>query len=204
VLKSLIPSSFTGRLLLAVSLAFSAGVYGLRLVLLNDTMGMGELACCLALCLVPWPVLGYFLLTATYGLQYGGHAAPMIVLVVGIILALVLPTSPPYDTQRIFQTHRQQYEQLVDLARKGQLEHSAGCTYSSTFAAPKNYVKFSKYCIKVDHEPSFSVQFAPIIYNENIVYIDDPSRIQDVYGCDSSESTIQQLDSNWFYCWDRR
>ncbi len=146
------------------------------------------------------------MLTVIYGLKHGGHAAPLLVLVVGILIALLLPTPPQYYREpRIFQTHRKEYEALVDLARKGQLQHSADCVYDRTFVAPANYAKLSTYCIKVDREPFFSTQFAPIIYDKNIVYTDDPARIKEVFGCNfGAESLIQQLDTNWFYCWDRR
>lgn len=194
----LIPSSFAGRLLLAASLAIAAGMYGLRLLVsaVLDSATIVFLACCL----LPLPTLAFLALTARHGLQAGGHPAPLIALVLGLLLAIILPAPPPMNEPRFFATQRGEYEQLVNLARGQRLAHSRMCAGGRAFAAPPEYEQLSKYCIKVDSEPIFSVQFSPLHYERLIVYIDDPARIAEVFGCDDPDGQIQQLEENWFFC----
>jgi hypothetical protein len=198
VLKSFIPSSYSGRLLLVASLVIAGAVYGLRL--LATRMADPAIIFCVLTCLLPLPAVAFFLITVMHGFQAGGHPAPMIVLVLGLLLAIVLPTPPPYTEQRFFTSHRSEYAQLVELARNHNLEHSTRCVYDNLFEAPADYAKLSNDCLDVDYEPFFSVRFAPRSYDQIIVYSADPARIHEVYGYHHADSLIEKLDENWFYC----
>jgi hypothetical protein len=89
-MKLLIPDSLEGRLLLGVSLVAAAVVYGARWFVMSIPDQSG-LVCCPLSCVFPLPAAGYFVITMLYGVKPGGHAAPLIVFVLGVILALSLP-----------------------------------------------------------------------------------------------------------------
>jgi hypothetical protein len=147
------------------------------------------------------PLIAYFIVTIIYAFKTGGHPTPLIVLILGIILAVLLPTPPQYEI-RIFNSHRTNYENLVNLAREHRLEHSQRCNIDRSYEPPVEYKQLSADCILVDYQPFFSVQFAPRIYTEQIVYIEDPNRIEDVMGCNIPQDGDyhKQLDKNWYYC----
>jgi hypothetical protein len=195
MLKSLIPPSSKGRLLLVAALVLSAAVYGLRL-LVTVAPDPSVFISILAGMLVLFAVL-FILLIIKHGIQTGGHLAPMIVLVLGILMAILLPTPSPYTEQPLFETHRKEFEVLVELAANHRLNLTERCEFDNL---PATYAQLIGYCIKVDNWPFFSVQFGPTSYEEIIVYIEDPARIHEVYGCDRSDSLIQQLDRYWFSC----
>ncbi len=115
-------------------------------------------------------------------------------------LALLLPLPPKYSDQRFFSSHRKDYEQLVGLARNHGLEHSTECWFSLQYEKPAKYAALSKDCTHVSYEPTFSVQFAPTRNINNIVYIEDSALIKGIDGCGYSDSLIEPLDDNWFYC----
>jgi hypothetical protein len=143
----------------------------------------------------------YFGITIVYCFMPGGHPVPLLVFILGSLLAYLVPTPPPYE-QRLFASHRMEYEQLVTLAREQQLAHNSSCSIDRTYETPPGYTEFSHDCIKVDYQPFFWVQFEPRIYLESIVFLDDPARIKDVMGCYSKDGSdrYKQLDENWFLC----
>ena len=181
--------------MLVAALVMSAAVYGLRLLVSvapDPSVFIGILAGMVVL-----SALSFFGLIINHGFQTGGHPAPMIVLVLGVLMAILLPAPSPYTERPLFKTHRKEFEVLIELAVNHRLNLTERCEYDNL---PATYAQLTQYCIKVDNWPFFSVQFAPTGYEEIIVYIEEPARIHEVYGCERSDSLIQQLDRYWFSC----
>jgi hypothetical protein len=165
--------------------------------------GFGAIIFIPVICILALLAFGYFGVTLAYGFMAGGHPIPMVVFIVGEILALSLPLPPQYEI-RLFKSHRTEYEQLVTLAQNHQLSHGQWCEVDPEFKTPAEYKKLSGECILVDYEPFFSVQFWPRSYTDQIVYIEDPNQIDDVWGCNSldGDEINRQIDLNWFLCLD--
>jgi hypothetical protein len=210
MLQALIPQSTSGRLLLVVSILASAAVYLFRFALYDLIPSIvAGLLCVTSGCILPLLAsllaVGYFGVTLAYGFKAGGHPMPTIVLIVGVILALSLPLPPPYEI-RLFKSHQTEYEQLVTLAQNHQLSHGQWCEVDPEFKTPAEYKKLSGECILVDYEPFFSIRFRPRSYTDQIVYIEDPNQIDDVWGCNSLDDNEHNkpIGLNWFYCLDTR
>jgi hypothetical protein len=183
-----------------ISLVVAIIIYFIR-VTLNDVIPTpGNLSYLLIpiACLSLIASIIYLVFTIWFALHHGGHASPMIVLVTGVILAVVFPIPPPYE-EGLFNRHREEFEHIVELARNSQLEHSSECSIWRSFVVPNGFEKLSADCIFVDYEPFLTVEFQPRNYMDKLVFIEDPSEIEDTIGCGPGDYR-ETLDENWFVC----
>ena len=202
MLKFLIPTSQTGRFLLIVSCIISCVVYLGKFLstdmIWSNALGMAYIP---VFCIAGITLLVYLIITIVYCFSPNGHAAPLAFFIVGSIIAFTLPVGPRYE-ERLFNAHRSDFEQILHLARNGNLSHSQNCEPTRAFETPAEYKSFLGNCVYVDFQPFFSVQFWPRSYMEKIVYVEDKSLINEVMGCYSSYDGYgyQQMDKNWYLC----
>jgi hypothetical protein len=125
-------------------------------------------------------------------------ASPLSVPLVLVILALglTLPV-PPLRERTLFLENRSAYEDLVKLAKAGQLAHEGDCDFDRAFSAPAAYDGLTgARCIYVD--PT-TVAFSPYQWQITLVWsaVPDPPAAS---VCRLDARVLDRIDAQWFIC----
>jgi hypothetical protein len=198
------PTDNIGRILLSLSLLFVSYVYLDRVVWTNFFVGSLDTWLTVFFWLSPIFCFAGFIfhivLVSLYVFKFRGHLAPGLFLVGGLIFAAVLPV-PPTPEEISFSRQRAEYEQIIELARNHQLQHSDDCPAENQFLPPSSYYQWSNECIQVDQQDGIVVEFAPRSLERPILYVEDPT--SDTFPpcwSDLESRVFKQLTENWFIC----
>ncbi|MBI1260058.1 MAG: hypothetical protein GC204_21530 [Chloroflexi bacterium] len=144
------------------------------------------------------------------------HPAPALVLLVGSVLALILPLLPLplpiFPEQEFFAAHQADFEQVVTLARQDQLEcapDGSDCTTAGR-KLPAEYQSLSRFgYVEVDHDvyAGLTVRFQPLDSTYPVIYFETAdSRNRWLSSiCAPTARWTRQLEYHWFLCaedWD--
>ena len=142
----------------------------------------------------------HIILVGLYVFKSRGHLAPGLFLVSGLIVAAFLPV-PPTPEEISFSWQREEYEQIVELARNNQLQHGDDCLEENQFVAPSIYYQWSSECIHVTQQDGIVVEFAPRSLERPIVFLEN--RTSDRFapcGSVSEGRMLKRLSEHSYIC----
>ena len=206
--KIFVPPDWLGLGLLIANLALPFVIYEsrLRAETLSRTGGMGT-AFALALaspviCAVGVVTVAFIAVTLRYAFKRNGHPMPAFLMLVALIFGALYPL-PPTPEETSFSNYQADYVQVVELARKQQLQHAGTCLANIAFALPSKYRHLNVECVFVENTPAFFVEFPSMASSRIIVYTEVSSSPQaSVQSCggDGASSIFKQLDEHWYIC----
>jgi hypothetical protein len=192
------PDTFS-RFLLLLGFAFAVFIYVQRTELLDPYRNSDfyDFLLLLAAFLVLVFISFVYLLINRY-------AAPLVLLVLGVVVAIMLPL-PPGPEERVFAAHRAELEELVELARQRQLAPETWdgqCTAHNEFAMPEGYEEFiASRCLRIGgREETLYVEIWPYWSYDALIYSADPMPVSGACDDYSGEGVPKQLDEHWFLC----
>ncbi len=141
----------------------------------------------------------YCLLIYKFGSWPADLFPPLTVLLVGVFVACLLPLPPAYY-ERLFTSHRADFEEMVNLARNGQLANSRRCQGSTAFEPPAEYSRLIPGCIYVYEDPGyyFAVIFEWGQAQERIVYYSGKIAMRDAMMTTMQFAILKQWGDSWY------
>lgn len=124
-----------------------------------------------------------------------------IVLVI-YIACVILPWSMPRITleETFFAEHQSEFEEVVELARQGQIEHGGMCQYAYLPPAGYEHLTIDK-CIFVEYVPALTVEFTPRVSRRLLVYAETEEALQAYVSCGGSDGSIgKNIEEHWYIC----
>jgi hypothetical protein len=202
--KRILPADRKGRILFTLSLLFVGYVYVDRLVWTNFFVGGLDTWLTVffwlspIFCLVGFVV--HMVLVSLYVFKFRGNLAPGLLLVGGLIVAATFPV-PPSPEEISFSWQRNEYEQIVELARNNQLQQGGDCLAENQFLPQSSYYQLSRNCISVYHPNGLFVEFAPRSLERPIVFVENPTSNRFPPCWSNHESRVlKQLSEHWYIC----
>ena len=199
----LLPSDWIGYVLLVLIPLFQIAYYIWRSNADEFIMdaGLGLFFLCLAIApfLLLLLVSVLFLIGATfwYAIRKRGHFLPLIMLVVGAVIAQILPL-PPSPAETAFYKYRNDYETVVELARQNQLGHNEDCGYA--FSVPEEYRHLTRRCVFIVYDPALAVSFSPPSSHRDIAYADTLQALGGLGSCNEFGSVFKKVETHWYIC----
>jgi hypothetical protein len=135
-----------------------------------------------------------------YVFKSRGHLAPGLILVGGLLFAGFLPV-PPTPEEISFSWQKEEYEQIVELARNNQLQHGDSCLAENQFLSPSRYSLWPSECIQISQQDGIIVEFAPRSWERPIVFVENPIKEGFLTCWSHSDGRVfKELGENWFIC----
>ena len=163
-------------------------------------------------CVVSIPIVGFVVFMAgrliykviRHGFEKNGSFIPLILLISGTFLAVILPL-PPLAEEASFNTHREDYEYIVALAKANQLGHGNGCNANTpsfyAYKIPDGYEHLSEDCVFVlYYSGNINVEFSPYDYAVALNYFENPSDVTRSRDCDFRGHIWKRINENWYVC----
>ena len=157
---------------------------------------------------VVMPFFAYLIGLCIYIFRFHRHISLVLPLICGYLLARFLPV-PPTPEEMLFSWQRAKYEEIVELARTRQLQHSDKCRQPNQFTPPSGYIQWSNACIYLEQQNGMVVEFASRSLERPLVYVENPDGEISLFSiCDSANSheflhegfVFKQLDEHWLIC----
>jgi len=201
----IVPVDTKGRILFSLSLLFVGYVYLDRVVwtdiFVGDLNGLLRFFFWVSpiFCLVGF--LFHIVLVGVYVFKFRGHFAPGLILVSGLLLATILPV-PPTPEEISFSWQRDEYEQIVELARQHRLQQGEYCLGKNQFLPLSSYYQWSSNCISVYYQPDgLIVEFTPRSLERPIMFLENPTSDRFPPCWSARESgVLKQLSEHWYIC----
>ena len=202
--KRIFPADTRGRILFLLSLFFVSYVYLDRVVWTNFFVGSLDTWLTVFFWLSPiFCFVGFIVhivFVSLYVFRSRGHLAPGLFLVGGLLLAGFLPV-PSTPEEISFSWQKEEYEQIVELARNDQLQHGDSCLAENQFLSPSRSYPWSSECIQIAQQDGIIVEFAPRSWERPLVFVENPIKEGFLTCWSHSDSRVfKQLDENWFIC----
>jgi hypothetical protein len=136
------------------------------------------------------------------------HAAPAVVLIVGLGLSIFLPLpplpKPVFPEEVLFINHRSDFEAVINLARQDKLECVAdwGCEVDARKLSPDFVHLSNKGVVGVSHPLGrLTVVFRPLDSYYPIFYFEQPEDRNLFWNSDCWDSRYtRKLDEHWYLC----
>jgi hypothetical protein len=202
--KQIFPADAKGRVLSLLSLSFVGYVYLDRVV--QTEVFVGSLGGLLGfffwispiLCMMGFIV--HLILVTLYIFKFRSHLAPGLILIGGLLLAAFVPV-PPSPEEISFSWQRDEYEQIVELARDNQLQQGDDCLAENQYLPRSSYYQWSSNCVYVYHHDGLIVEFAPRSLERPIVFSENPQsdRFPRCWS-DRESRVLKQLSEHWYIC----
>jgi len=201
----IVPTDKTGRTLFFFSLCFAGYLYLARIVLADFFVGTLGTFLSIFFWLSPILCVGalalHVIFVGVYVFRWHGQLSPVLLLVGGLLAARFLPI-PPTPEEFLFSWQRDEYEQIVELARNNQLPHSDDCRAENQFLPRSGYLQWSSNCVEVYYQQDgLIVEFTPRSLERPIVFLETPTsdRFPPCWS-DRESSVLKQLSEHWYIC----
>jgi hypothetical protein len=196
---------YSGRILLYIAFLNVRGPWGL--------FGAIIVIYCLApIAIIVLPVLATCLVWLIwFSIVRARHPAPFVVCMLGIIGAItlplpiaLLPEPDPFPEEVIFFENREDYEHVVEMARRGELEHDDDFPSSACYVLPEELSYLAHdgrvWIYVTNRLHGLVVTFEPFDFYYPIVYLEKPGSVQETTECYHDGSVEERLDEHWFLC----
>lgn len=213
IFQAILPPDLAGKLLCALSVVMPIILYLGRAYIDDVTAEFIDTnlpAFCFLFCLIALIGIALLLANIVYLVKSNRHPMPLVLFFIGVACGLLLPV-PPTAEETFFTSNRTKYEELVEMARDGQLQNSSECSGNDRFEPPAGYESLvgKNECINVGSQtPRLVVEFQSSHPCRSIIYFQDPSmtKMLDSEPCCADGFVFKQLSEHWYivewhYCY---
>ncbi|MEO8607995.1 MAG: hypothetical protein ABI690_08945 [Chloroflexota bacterium] len=192
--------AYIAKILLHQSLEYDRGPYG----------SLWWIICPIA-CFIGMGLVVFLLALTIFAVRRAQHAAPAVLLIVGLGLSIFFPlpplAKPIFPEEALFINHRSDFELVINLAQQDKLEcvTNWGCEVGARKLPPdfdylsnRGHVQVSKY-----PPGSLTVTFVPFNSYYPIFYFEKPEDRNRFWYSECWDSRYtRKLDEHWYLCAD--